>query len=400
MKFTLQPVKGDDFVNRNELLHEMVTELNDKTSTEGYALYGKRRIGKTSILKEVQRRLQQEGEIVVVYFSIWDLVEFTLAEFCQKLSLRIIEAYRPHVGLKYRANELVKTPLAMLRKILDGTELKVVYTELEFLLTRKKDDDYDLLIEHALNISEKLAVNTGVKCVLLIDEFPAIIELKSNNLKVGEALLRKIRTIFEDWEHTTLCISGSIRSTMNLAILSSSSPFYRQLIVKEIKPFDMEYTGKLLSQHLNISKEDIQEVYSFSAGIPFYVQFIGKMLGRIEKITPDSIRKVEHEFLTEEGNILFKEEFYSLGPKERLIVLGIANGCHTPKEMANAIGNKISNINRFLTYLTEKGYVLRKNKGQYVLDDPFFERWLKSILFESEEVVGLNEEKILDLLKE
>jgi len=42
MKFTLQPVKGEDVVNRNELLYEMVTELNDKTSTEGYALYGKR----------------------------------------------------------------------------------------------------------------------------------------------------------------------------------------------------------------------------------------------------------------------------------------------------------------------------------------------------------------------
>ncbi|MBC2706474.1 MAG: hypothetical protein HF975_08715 [ANME-2 cluster archaeon] len=384
MKFTLQPVKGEEFINRTELLDEMVAELRDKGSTTGYALYGKRRIGKTSILKEVQRRLEQEDGIVVVYFSVWDLIESTLAEFCQRLSLGIIEAYRPHIGLKYRANELVRTPLTMLRKILGETELKIVYNEIEFLVTRKKDTDEGVLIEHAFNISEKLGKKTDTKCVLLIDEFPSIIDLKSNNVKIGEAVLRKIRTIFEDWEQTTLCISGSIRSTMNLAVLSSSSPFYRQLIVKEIGPLKQEHTTELLSQHLDISQEGIQEIYDFSAGIPFYIQFIGKMLERTENITPDSIRKIEHDFLTEEGNILFKEEFYSLGPKERLVVVSIASGCHAPKDMANALGDKISNINRFLTYLVEKGYVTKKEMGHYVLDDRVFERWIKKVILEAD----------------
>ncbi len=386
MTFTLQPVKGKEFINRTELLEEMVAELKAKRSTTGYALYGKRRIGKTSILKEVQRRLEQEDGIVVVYLSVWDIIESTLTEFCQRLSLGVIEAYRPHIGLKYRANELIRTPLAMLRKILEETELKIVYNEIEFLITRKKDTDEGVLIEHAFNISEKLGEKADIKCVLLIDEFPSIIDLKSNNLKVGEAVLRKIRTISEDWERTTLCISGSIRSTMNLAVLSSSSPFYRQLIVKEISPLKQEHVTKLLSQHLDISQEGIQEIYDFSAGIPFYVQFVGKMLERTEKNTLDSIRRVEREFLAEEGNILFKEEFDSLGPKERLIVLSIASGCHAPKEMANTLGDKMSNVNRFLTYLGEKGYVSKKERGYYVLEDPVFERWMKEVILEADTV--------------
>jgi len=380
MAFTLQPVKGEEFINRTELLDEMVAELKDKRSTTGYALYGTRRIGKTSILKEVQRRLGPEDGIVVVYFSVWDLIEFTLAEFCQRLSMGIIEAYRPHIGLKYRAAELINTPLAMLRKILGSAELKIVYNEIEFLVTGKKDTNDGELVEHALNISEKLAKDADIKCVLLIDEFPSIIDLKSNNVKIGEAVLRKIRTVFEDWERTTICISGSIRSTMNLAVLSSTSPFYRQLVVKEIMPLEPEHTGELLSQHLDISQECIKEIHNFSAGIPFYVQFIGKMLKRAEKVTLDSILTVEHEFLTEEGRILFSEEFDSLGPKERLIILNIANGCHAPKEMANATGDKVSNVSRFLTYLDAKGYVLKKARGYYVLVDPVFERWLREIM--------------------
>ena len=46
MHFTLQPVKGTGFINRTELLEEMVAELKETESTIGYALYGKRRIGK------------------------------------------------------------------------------------------------------------------------------------------------------------------------------------------------------------------------------------------------------------------------------------------------------------------------------------------------------------------
>lgn len=388
MTFTLKPVRGREFINRTKMLEEMVAELKDSSSTTGYALYGKRRIGKTSVLKEVQRRLEQEEGVVVVYLSVWDIIGSTLPEFCQRLSLEVIEAYRPHIGLPYRTAELIRTPLAMLRQILEETELKIVYNEIEFLLSRNKYVDENALIEHAFTIAEKLGEKTGIKCVLMIDEFPSLIDLKSNNVRVGEAVLRKIRSLFEDWEKTSLCISGSIRSTMHLAVLSSGSPFYRQLMVKEIKSLSEEHVTKLLLQHLDISQEGVREIYEFSAGIPFYVQFIGKMLERTENSTLDSIRMVEREFLAEEGNILFKEEFDSLGPKERLIVLSIAGGCHAPKEMADALGDKTTNVNRFLTYLGEKGYVSKKEPGYYVLEDPVFERWMKEIILEADMAGG------------
>jgi AAA+ ATPase superfamily predicted ATPase len=379
MGFTLQPVKGADFIDRQELLKEMVSELRDIKSTTGYALYGKRRIGKTSILKEVQRRLGEEDKIVAVYFSVWDLIEFNVVEFCQRLSMEIIDAYRLHLGLKYRAKELLQTPLTMLRKLLEGSEFKIVYSELEFLisLNLEKEIDKNLLIENTFSLPEKLAKDTDKKCVLMVDEFPSIVALKSNNNKVGDTMIKKIRTIFEDWERTTLCISGSIRSTMKLAVLSSTSPFYRQLIVKEIKPFEREHTEELLSRAMGITEEGVEEIHHFSAGVPFYIQFIGKMLERGKRASLEEIKGIEEEFLREEGDVLFKEEFENMSPKERLIAITIAKDCHTPKEIANSVRDKISNVNRFLRYLGDKGYVLKREKGYYVLEDPVFERWLR-----------------------
>lgn len=376
MRFTLRPVKGAGFINRTELLEEMVAELKETESTIGYALYGKRRIGKTSVLKEVQKRLENEDRIVTVYLSVWDLIEGRVSEFCQKLSMDIIDAYRPHTGLKYKTKELIRTPLAVLRKFLDKAEFRIIYDEIEFFLTLEKDINRNLLVEHAFNLAEKLAEETDTKCILLLDEFPSIIELKSDNAMVGEQILRKIRTLFETWERTTLCISGSIMSTMNLTVLSSTSPFYRQLVMREINPLKKEAVKELLLRNLEISEEGIEQIYKFSAGIPFYVQFIGKMLKKKETVTIEDIKEIEDEFLREEGNLLFKGEFNDLSSKERLVILQIAKGYHTPKEIASIVKDKVSNVGRFLAYLEDKGYISRKEKGYYVLEDPVFGMWL------------------------
>jgi len=376
MHFTLQPVKGAGFINRAELLEEMVYELKETESTIGYALYGKRRIGKTSILKEVQKRLENEDGVVTVYLSVWDLIEGRVDEFCQRLSMGIIDAYRPHTGLKYKTKELLGTPLALLRKILDAAEFRIVYDELEFFLTLEKKIDRNLLIERAFNLAEKLAEGTDTKCILLLDEFPSVIKLKSEGAMVGEQIIRKIRTLFEDWERTTLCISGSIRSTMNLTVLSSASPFYRQLVAKEIGPLEREAVRELLLGNLGITDEGVEQIYEFSSGIPFYVQFIGKMLEKKGKVTIAEIEEIEDEFLREEGDLLFKGEFNDLSPKERLVILQIAKGCHTPGEIAATVTDKVSNVSRFLAYLEDKGHISRREKGYYVLEDPVFGKWL------------------------
>ena len=283
------------------------------------------------------------------------------------------------VIVKYRTKELLKTPLTMIRQVLDRAQLKMVYKELEFLLSLNKNVDKDMLVENTFNLAEKLC-SENLKCVLFIDEIPSIIDLKDNNSSIGESIIRKIRTIFESWKKTALCISGSIRSTMELAVMSSSSPFYRQLIVKEVKPLEKEWVKELILRNLaNISDEAISELYSFSNGIPFYIQFLGKMLEKRETITVKDVKNVEHEFLQEEGNIIFKEEFERLSSKERIIVLALAKGANTPKNIAKEVGEKVSNINRFLSYLNAKGYIYKEEKGVYRIADPVFSRWAECI---------------------
>lgn len=68
--FTLRPVCGEDFLDREELIQEMVETLASPTERVGFALVGRRRMGKTSVFLEVVRRLQRDPRVVSVYSSL------------------------------------------------------------------------------------------------------------------------------------------------------------------------------------------------------------------------------------------------------------------------------------------------------------------------------------------
>ncbi len=380
--FSLKPVTGKDFINRKGLLKEMVKELSDIDSTIGFALYGNRLVGKTSVLREVQRRLNSKDDCVCIYFSLWELVPNSMDAFIRIFSKCVIEGFRAELPLKYKVSEMAKMPATVLRDMLKEVKFGAkISDEVELFLKFKgtKGTDYSAMLRRTFELPDKLAVVCHVKCILLIDEFPSIIDLK-NGKRIGKDVLGLIRTVHEEYKRTAICVSGSIRKTMEASLLAPTSPFYRQFIAKEIKPFKIEDVKELLKknlapQRIEISRDGIEYLYDQTAGIPFYVQFLGRRLMTAKgKIDKDLVKRTTDEFLAEEGNVIFAEEFKALSPKEKKIVISIATGNHIPSEISNSIEESANTTSRFLIYLLEKG-VLEKKEKTYVLTDPVFEKW-------------------------
>jgi len=383
MDFTLEPVTGKGFVNREEIVNDMVRELSDKESNIGFAMYGSRRVGKSSIFKEVQRRLERENDIVTVYLNIWNLLDETILEFSKTLTESIIDAYAPKLGLKYTAKDMLNIPLRILRDAMKSATISIQITEdIEAVLRfqDRKKVDLGLLLEEVFELSEKLAKETNTKCILFIDEFPSIMDLKLYDKKAGEQIVKKIRTIDEQQEHTVLCISGSIRKTMAMVAFSPTSAFYKQLVVKWIKPLEEKYVRELIFKHIpksNISEKAIKRIYEFSNGIPFYVQFIGRGLRGREKIDEGNVNKIMDEFLREEGNLIFNRDLRQLSPKEKNIVINMAlYDIHAPAEIRKRTGTDSASVVMFLGYLEEKGVILKMEKGIYEFEDPIFKMWI------------------------
>ena len=384
MAFTLQPAVKDDFVDREDILADMLSTLKDKSTRMGFALVGSRRIGKTSILKEVVRRLEEEKDIVPVYFSIWDLVENTLPELCTRITLAIIEGFKPHLSLKLKMKQLLNVPVLKFFEVLRSLNMKIAFfDEIEIALRMGKSGeiDHNTLIEKMFLFGEKMAKENGVRLVLVLDEFSSIMDVK-NKTKLGEGIIKKIRTICEDLENTILCISGSIRKTMEITAISPSSAFYRQFIIKNIEPFDLEATTKILENNLDqkISAEAISRFYELTGGIPFYLQFLGRELSRFSfaSIGPLQIEKSFDQFLLQEGDIIFAEQIKSFSDKEKMILSRMA--CYdlrTPAEIQKSSGEPSNVVSRYMEYFLSKGVLQREKKGVYQFTDPVFEVWIK-----------------------
>ncbi|ODS35408.1 MAG: hypothetical protein A7316_03775 [Candidatus Altiarchaeales archaeon WOR_SM1_86-2] len=378
MGFTLTPAEGENFIDREELVGDMLKTLTNKNIQMGFALYGARRVGKTSILKEAHRRLMKEYGIIPIYFSLWTVAPKNIHTFVKALGSEILNAYRPKLSLKYKAVELIKSPLSILRKTIK--ELKIstkVGEDIEFLLTfDSRKEEYGDLIKRVFALPEQLAKETNTRCVLMLDEFPSIVNLKNGNGKVGEEILGLIRTLYESQQNTVLCISGSIRKTMEITALSSTSPFYRQFLVRKIKPLSEEHAAELITKNLSkeISSESINKIFEVTAGIPFYMQLIGK---QIESMPGMDISRIIEHTIKEEGDIIFNEEFRRMSSKEQEIVIAMVKSkVHSPREIANVINDHPDTVSKSLDYLQEKGVVEKERRGFYSIIDPVFSLWI------------------------
>lgn len=385
MSFTIKAAQGPDFVNREKELGDILSTLSDPSSTMGFALYGRRRMGKTSLFKEVARRLCQSDGIVPVYFSLWDLNENSVLEFCKELSQTVIEAYRPHLKLKYRAKEIAALPVAFIKKLLSELKVSVELEEsLSLVLSAwdKKKKDSDSIVNDAFDLPEKLAGQMGKKTVLLIDEFPDIVDLKMDGKKIGEPFIKKIRTINEDYRRTSLNISGSIRKTMEAVAFSSASAFYRQFVAKEIGPLTKENARLLMERNLEGKKMEegaLDSLCDFTGGVPFYVQFLGRLMLKIANpaITTADVERTINEFLEEEGSLLFTEEWERLGDYEKQIISVMAESqVSSYADVSRQLKSDVANIGQYLLYLEEKGIIEKISKGQYCLSDKIFKQWL------------------------
>ena len=383
MGFTLKPATKDNFIDREPLLDEMITTLTNRKIDMGFALIGPRRVGKTSILREITHRLANRKDVVVVYFCLWDLVENNLREFSHQLIKTLLVGFRGKISVKYKLKRLLQVPVETIYEFLKaaGISLKIL-DEIEIELRRKdKPLDANMLVERIFALTEELGREYRVRAILIIDEFPSLIDL-TNGKKLGEGVIRKIRTVHETLENTVLCISGSIRKTMEIVALSSSSAFYRQFIIKRIEPFDELLSGQLLEKNLKrrITSSAIEAAYNLTKGIPFYLQLLGRQLERtdVEPINKEVIERVFEEILTEEGDIIFSEEFYRLSDRERATLRAMAG---MEKSKLNEISRRLEEganvVSKYLAYLIIKGMVRKEERGVYKITDPVFSRWLK-----------------------
>ena len=219
---------------------------------------------------------------------------------------------------------------------------------------------------------------TTKRTLIIIDEFPFIAE---ENPSVKSILQHAIDHLWKNNRNIFLILCGSSVSFMETDIMGSKSPLHdRQTSSMEVTPFDY-YDSSLF--YPRYSNEQKLTAYGILGGVPRYLEAFDDSLS-IENNIADKIIK-KGSYLNEEPSNLLKAELREPNVYNS-ILSAIATGRNRVQEMADYLHEENTKVSKYLTILqtmrlVEKvvpcGEGANSRKGIYRLTDNFFRFWFR-----------------------
>lgn len=328
--------------------------LNDEYSSSKFSftvLYGRRRVGKTTLLKEFIKDKPS------IYFLA------TLENFNV-----VLNRFKDIVA-EFLQDSLLKS--------LELTDIKQLFK----YLSNKKFDK---------------------KLIIIIDEFQYLSKIDSSIPSQFQYIIDEL--LKDKSIHLILC--GSIISMMYEQTLSYNSPLYgRRTSDIKLEAIEFDYLKEFFN---NKSKEELIELYSVLYGVPKYLEMFrdsGNIFKSIETniLNPNGYLYNEPQFILQ-NEVNEPITYFS-------ILEAIANGEHKIGNIAGKLNKNVQNITSFISKLIELDIIykdvpitesnpLKSKKGLYFIKDNFFRFWFSYVLpYKSQLEIG-NTNYVLSILKE
>ena len=319
----------DKFVDRIKELEFLNKEYNKPNSTL-VILYGRRRIGKTALIKEFGKNK--------------DMIYFLSTEESEKQNLK---------------------------------EFKNLVAE-----NLKSDLIKEANIESWETIFKEIVNETKNKKVVVIDEFQYL--GKSNS--AIPSIFQKIWDEYLKDNNIMLILCGSLINMMETQTLSYNSPLYGrrtgQIKLKQI-PFRnyREFFEK------EIDGKKIIEKYAVTGGVPKYIESFNTNKNIYDEIQENILNK--QSYLYEEPMFLLKNEVTDVGSYFS-IIKSIAAGNKKLGNIASNLSTNPTNLTKYLETLINLDILEREvpiteenpeksKKGQYKIKDNYINFWFKFI---------------------
>lgn len=331
------------FIGRkNEL--EILDNLYKSDRFECPVIYGRRRVGKTTLINEFCKGKK------AIYFAA---IESTMQNNLENLSKNIFEVTMPNFDVMPAFDKL------------------------------------DKLLDYLYDVSK------NERIIFVIDEYPY---LASTDRSVSSVLQNYIDHKFKD-SKLFLILCGSSMSFMENQVLGYKSPLYgRRTAQFKIKPFDYYTSAQFCPRYSN---EDKAILYGITGGIPHY-------LARIDPKKSIKVNIVENffnptgYFFEEPANLLKQElrepQIYNA------IIEAIAKGASKLNEIATAVGLLTSLCSTYIKSLILLGIVEKEKpilednskKTIYKITDNMFRFWYRFIPNNMTAIVSGNGENVYE----
>lgn len=324
------------FIDRKAILDKItdILELAESGSQyQNVAVYGKRQIGKTSLLNKISS-IAQEKKFLIIDFPIHGLI--LTSTFFSELHNSIIRE-----GEKIGIFKKWAEKLSIIPKYLDKIKLDIPLVNLEISLhaTEKKDTPVAThsLIEAFKNLSEE----SKRPILILIDEAQWLSENKE--------LLQKLRNIFQRVQGFVFIFFGTEDMLDSLAkVFDAMERFFIRIPLGAYASYEdareaIEFPIKLLRRSLSFSElnrypekfdqESINDIIDISQRHPYHINFFChhsflrsyKKNEKQVRFTAAVFKDIKSQETEITGNILSAEKkFISVPDGRREVLIALA----------------------------------------------------------------------------
>lgn len=335
-------------------------------------LMSPRRLGKTSLVKHVCNKLDEE-DIITVYLDIFGCK--SEYDFYNKLAAEVLKqtASKHELWLE-EAKEFI---YRLTPKISFSPEPNADFA-ISLGITPKTHTP-----EEVLGMAEKIAIKKGKRIVICIDEFQQIGEMA--NSKQVQA---RLRTVWQHQKQVSYCLFGSKHHLMSAIFLHRSMPFYQFGDIISLDKIATANWVEYIVSHFadgkrTISRALAEDICKFTENYSAYVQqlswlvFTQKEEG--ETVTEEDVKQAMNDLLAT-NEILFMQMIEPLSEYQLNFLRAIASGVTKDFGLSEVreeykLGS-YSNINRLKTALLERD-LIEKRGAETVMTDPVFAKWIK-----------------------
>ena len=375
-----EPVIGEKFFGREEvleLLNKRVLALKDGYR-QNVALTGQSLSGKSSIILHFLHTVNSEG-FVPVYVEI---VKEPFRAFANKFIATVLYNSLKKMG---------QTPAADMPKLLELAQRCVPKTCQMIKQVNASADrgELDGAYMELLGLTSILKDETGLSCVVILDEFDNLEHLGIKNpfLSFGKVIMVQKDTMY--------IVSSSRNEAIKKIISEKLSLLFGNFEVVKVANFDIATSKRFLDiKFIGFDMADNLKKFliTFTDGNPFYLGRIASRARELAIERPSScideaiLARAILDLVYDANGVIHQYLMNSilslLDTRSRdsylAILVSIAEGRNTQPGIARGLKAKKGEASKSLIYLTELGF-LAKTGVFYEIEDAMLAFWLKSV---------------------
>lgn len=362
-------VTGSNFCDRKEDIKELLEYMY---SSNNVIISMKRRVGKSSIIKEIFDNHIKEKNVFTGYVDIYGITSTKELYFSLKEGVEEIGSSSLKFGIA----------IDRLKDAFSEAILNVEVGNFSKIGIEFNGNNYGELIKKLLLSLEFYAVTNKIKIVFAIDEFQKIASLQKKDMQNIET---SIRSAMQTCRNISFIISGSNQTLLD-NMFKENKPLYRQGAYHHLEPISKDVFYKWVSKkfrlkEMTLSKEAFYYLYELANSEAKIIQQVCfKLFGSLDRLTNIDkndvysmlvkIYKSNSEIMGKFNNLKLTEQ-----KMMKVIALETKTGI-TVSPLLVEYNINHGSVNGLLAQMLKNYYITKLTTGKYEIIDTELKLWI------------------------